>query len=218
MLLLHNIIGYPGDGLKKRRGFWFDILSRSGRLNEFLWSFHSYTKKSRDAVNIQDYGNLIILGAYLCPLYCIDSNCDQVRAVKALGAIFTVLPKKDKERNPQHYWLILITDGWSAWSLCCGDTKKNLATDWKVCSNRLLSKLFYFHWAKSVPSNVFICHGLAHLVFQSTSSIVSITKMRLCLSKSLFLTSMKVTQDKKKIELPHCSHWAATMSWCSNSI
>lgn len=30
---------------------------------------------------------------------------DQVRAVRALAAIFTVLAKKDKEQAPLHYWL-----------------------------------------------------------------------------------------------------------------
>ena len=46
----------------------------------------------------------------LCPAYhaCVDTDkddYDQVRAVKALSAIFTVLAKKDKEKTPLHYWL-----------------------------------------------------------------------------------------------------------------
>ena len=45
----------------------------------------------------------------LCIIFtCVDSDkddCDQVRAVKALCAIFTVVAKKDKEKNPLHYWL-----------------------------------------------------------------------------------------------------------------
>ena len=39
---------------------------------------------------------------------CTDTECDdydQVRAVRALSAIFTVLAKKDKEQAPLHYWL-----------------------------------------------------------------------------------------------------------------
>lgn len=45
---------------------------------------------------------------YLLHGICVDTDKDdveQVRAVKALSAIFTVLAKKDKERNPLHYWL-----------------------------------------------------------------------------------------------------------------
>ena len=49
----------------------------------------------------------LILNCYLACM-CTDTESDdddQVRAVRALSAIFTVLAKKDKERAPLHYWL-----------------------------------------------------------------------------------------------------------------
>ena len=71
----------------------------------------SYTNKSSAAVDVGDYG--INMASSVCisiEIYCvynIDTECDdydQVHAIRALAAIFTILAK-DKEQAPLHYWL-----------------------------------------------------------------------------------------------------------------
>ena len=85
---------------------------------------------------------------------CVDTGRDdveQVRAVEALSAIFTVLAKKDKERNPLHYWLEDYEVGvcnsqcmWDSVCLCFCDlynVNLNIPSYWRYST--ILSLFFY---------------------------------------------------------------------------
>lgn len=104
--------------LKKEKGFLLRHFKQEWKTKwvpVIIKFAESYTKKSKDAVRVQDYGKLLLLGISICVYVQLLSLCvhidtdkddfDQVRAVKALSAIFTVLAKKDKEKAPLHYWL-----------------------------------------------------------------------------------------------------------------
>ena len=102
--------------------------------------------------------------------------------------------------------LLYITyalDSWGPWNLCWRGTKEEFSKDWEVHRNWLSTFVLHFYWTKSMYRYHLPWH--CSFGFQATMysilSIVSIIEMLLCLSKSLFLISMRIWNKKSKTTL-----------------
>ena len=152
-------LGYPGDGInskKRKRVFCFNISSTSGRQNGCQWLSRLLSCTLRRLKLLSLFKIMVnycweVQCVFMSSLSCVCKHRQRwlwsSACVKALSAIFTVLAKKDKEKNPLHYWLedykvckiiicssinyhwIVHVDGWSTRSLCWRDTKQKFSTN-----------------------------------------------------------------------------------------